>query len=98
MPKLPKSPAARYPIKLAVLIAASIALTLVLGVAAVGGSYWLALHSIQVNNAHNCQALSGLVNTTVKANANTTHAVKAGKSFSVQFIKGLEQYRKTTCG
>jgi hypothetical protein len=93
--KLPKS---SYSVKLAVIISVAIASVLILGGAAVVGSYYLALHSISVNNAHNCQALSGLVNTTVKANANTTHAVKAGKSFSVQFIKGLEQYRKTTCG
>jgi uncharacterized membrane protein len=86
------------PAKLGAIIAVAIAFTLVLGVAAVCGSYYLALHSISVNNAQNCQALAGLVGTSVKANAHTVHAVTANKSFGVQFVKGLQQYYVKRCG
>ena len=85
------------PIRVAAAAAITVLCVLFVLALAIVGSYVLIAHSQHVQDVAACTRFRNLLVATQKANTGTQHAVKASKSFSVQFVAALQQYVKSLC-
>jgi hypothetical protein len=80
-------------------VAALLALVLIVGAGNLWAS-WDEVHTFKVQQARQaeaaCRQFGGLVDSIIKANADTRHAVKASKSFGQLFSVAVRKYYSQT--
>jgi hypothetical protein len=85
------------PTSLAVILSIGIILVAATLCLAIGGSYLLTLHAIEIQKHADCTNLRHLAQVFVTANTHAKHAVSAKQSSSYFDAKGMVEYYNATC-
>jgi uncharacterized protein HemX len=98
---MPNNTSQSYSRKLAAFVGLAVAAVIVVLAVAIGGSYFLTLHTVNTTtasrHASHCSELQHLVKSAEKANDEAKYPFGKSKSFGYVFTQGLDSYYKSQC-